>query len=402
MPVAAPISDMPLQNLSFNNTETAFRSKSDADLRRSYMLFKAIGYNWLVNAGPVLVKTSFRLRLPIKGLVRATVFKQFCGGESMNDCDATMRHLYSYGIGSILDYSVEGKEAEQEFDHTMEETIATVLKAKGNRQIPFCVFKVTGLARFDLLAKVNAGQSLSEDERTEFLKVEQRIERICKTAYENNVRIFIDAEESWIQDAIDALAVKMMAKFNTSRAIVFNTIQLYRHDRLAYLKNSFDEARRVGYFYGVKLVRGAYMEKERERAAKMGYQSPIQPDKQASDRDYDQALRFCLDHIDFISLCAGSHNENSSMLLTSIMAQKGLANNDERIYFSQLFGMSDHISYNLSAAGYNVAKYLPYGPVEAVLPYLIRRAQENTSAKGQAGRELTLITNELKRRRLKQ
>jgi len=402
MPVAAPISDMPLQNLSFNNTETAFRSKSDADLRRSYMLFKAIGYNWLVNAGPVLVKTSFRLRLPIKGLVRATVFKQFCGGESMNDCDATMRHLYSYGIGSILDYSVEGKEAEQEFDHTMEETIATVLKAKGNRQIPFCVFKVTGLARFDLLAKVNAGQSLSEDERTEFLKVEQRIERICKTAYENNVRIFIDAEESWIQDAIDALAVKMMAKFNTSRAIVFNTIQLYRHDRLAYLKNSFNEARRVGYFYGVKLVRGAYMEKERERAAKMGYQSPIQPDKQASDRDYDQALRFCLDHIDFISLCAGSHNENSSMLLTSIMAQKGLANNDERIYFSQLFGMSDHISYNLSAAGYNVAKYLPYGPVEAVLPYLIRRAQENTSAKGQAGRELTLITNELKRRRLKQ
>jgi proline dehydrogenase len=402
MPVAAPTSDMPLQNLSFNNTETAFRSKSDSDLRRSYILFKAIGYNWLVNAGPVLVKTAFALSLPIKGLVRATVFKQFCGGESMNDCDATMKHLYRYGIGSILDYSVEGKEAEQEFDHTMEETIATVLKAKGNRQIPFCVFKVTGLARFDLLAKVNAGQSLSEDERTEFLKVEQRIERICKTAYENNVRIFIDAEESWIQDSIDGLAAKMMAKFNGSRAIVFNTIQLYRHDRLAYLKNSFAEARRSGYFYGVKLVRGAYMEKERERAAKMGYQSPIQPDKASSDSDYDEALRFCLEHIDFISLCAGTHNENSSLLLASLMEQKGLANNDERIYFSQLFGMSDHISYNLSAAGYNVAKYLPYGPVEAVLPYLIRRAQENTSAKGQAGRELTLITNELKRRRLKQ
>ena len=401
MPVAAPISDMPLQNLSFNNTETAFRSKSDADLRRSYMLFKAIGYNWLVNAGPALVKTAFALRIPIKGLVRATVFKQFCGGESMNDCDATMKQLFNYGIGSILDYSVEGKEAEQEFDHTMEETIATVLKAKGNRQIPFCVFKVTGLARFDLLANVNAGQPLSENERTEFYKVEQRIERICKTAYENNVRIFIDAEESWIQDAIDGLAAKMMAKFNESRAIVFNTIQLYRYDRLAYLKNSFDEARRSGYFYGVKLVRGAYMEKERDRAVKMGYQSPIQPDKAASDRDYDEALRFCLEHIDFISLCAGSHNENSSLLLVTLMAQKGLANNDERVYFSQLFGMSDHISYNLSAAGYNVAKYLPYGPVEAVLPYLIRRAQENTSAKGQAGRELTLITNELKRRRLK-
>lgn len=401
MPVAAPISDMHLQNLSFNNTETAFRSKSDADLRRSYMLFKAIGNNWLVNAGPALVKTAFALRLPIKGLVRATVFKQFCGGESMNDCDATMKQLFNYGIGSILDYSVEGKEAEQEFDHTMEETIATVIKAKGNRQIPFCVFKVTGLARFDLLSKVNAGHPLSENERTEFYKVEQRIERICKTAYENNIRIFIDAEESWIQDAIDGLAAKMMIKFNESRAIVFNTIQLYRHDRLAYLKNSFDEARRSGYFYGVKLVRGAYMEKERDRAVKMGYQSPIQPDKAVSDRDYDEALRFCLEHIDFISLCAGSHNENSSLLLVNLMANKGLANHDERVYFSQLFGMSDHISYNLSAAGYNVAKYLPYGPVEAVLPYLIRRAQENTSAKGQASRELTLITNELKRRRLK-
>lgn len=366
------------------------------------MLFKAIGYNWLVNAGPALVKTAFTLRLPIKGLVKATVFKQFCGGESMHDCDATMKQLFDYGIGSILDYSVEGKEAEQEFDHTMEETIATVQKAKGNKQIPFCVFKVTGLARIDLLAKVNAGQSLTHDEKAEFSKVEQRIERICKTAFDNQVRIFIDAEESWIQDAIDGLAAQMMQKFNVSRAIVFNTIQLYRHDRLAYLKKSYEHARHQGYYYGVKLVRGAYMEKERERATKMGYTSPIQPDKAASDWDYDEALKFCTEHIDFMSLCAGSHNENSSQLLVQLMAQKGLANNDERVYFSQLFGMSDHISYNLSAAGYNVAKYLPYGPVAAVLPYLIRRAQENTSAKGQAGRELTLIINELRRRRLKQ
>ncbi|MFN5665030.1 MAG: proline dehydrogenase family protein [Bacteroidota bacterium] len=400
--MAVSITQTTSSNISFSNTEVAFRSKSDNDLRRSYLLFKAIGYNWLVNAGPALVKTAFALRLPIRGLVKATVFKQFCGGESMNACDATMRHLFDYGIGSILDYSVEGKEAEQEFDHTMEETIATVLKAKGNKQIPFCVFKVTGLARFDLLVKVNEGLPLSADEKYEFSKVEQRMERICKTAYENNVRIFIDAEESWIQVAIDGLATQMMQKFNGSLAIVFNTIQLYRHDRLAYLKRSYEQARQQGYYYGVKLVRGAYMEKERERAAKMGYQSPIQPDKAASDRDYDEALRFCLNNIAFISLCAGSHNENSSQLLVQLMAQEGLANNDERIYFSQLFGMSDHISYNLSAAGYNVAKYLPYGPVEAVLPYLIRRAQENTSAKGQAGRELTLITSELKRRRLKQ
>lgn len=391
----------PVNQISFNNTEIAFRSKSDNDLRRSYWLFKAIGYNWLVNAGPTLVNIAFSLRLPVKGMIRATVFKQFCGGESMNQCDATMKALYDYGIGSILDYSVEGKEEEAEFDHTMEETIATIQKAKGNKQIPFCVFKVTGMARFDLLAKVNTGVSLTESEQAEFSRVEQRIEKICKTAYENNVRIFIDAEESWIQDTIDGLATRMMEKLNGKRAIVFNTIQLYRHDRLNYLKKSVDEAKRKGYFYGVKLVRGAYMEKERERAAKMGYPSPIQPDKASSDRDYDEALRFCLSHIDMISLCAGSHNENSSSLLVSLMAQKGLANNDERIYFSQLFGMSDHISYNLSASGYNVAKYLPYGPVEAVLPYLIRRAQENTSAKGQAGRELTLITNELQRRKLK-
>ncbi len=391
----------PVNQISFGNTEIAFRSKSDADLRRSYMLFKAIGYNWLVNAGPSLVNIAFTLRLPVKGLIRATVFKQFCGGESMNQCDKTMKHLFDYGIGSILDYSVEGKEEDAEFDHTAEETIATIFKAKGNKQIPFCVFKVTGLARFDLLAKVNAGEALNKDEQEEFNRVKNRIERICKTAFENNVRIFIDAEESWIQDAIDQLAHDMMVKFNKSRAIVFNTIQLYRHDRLNFLKKSFAEAEHHQYYLGLKLVRGAYMEKERERAAKMGYESPIQPDKVSSDRDYDDALRFCMKHLDRISVCAGSHNENSSMLLVKLMAEKGVSNNDERVYFSQLFGMSDHISYNLSAAGYNVAKYLPYGPVEAVLPYLIRRAQENTSAKGQAGRELSLITSELKRRNVK-
>ncbi len=386
-------------NLSFDNTEIAFRSKSNRDLQRSYLLFKAIGYNWLVKMGPPLVEFAFRIKVPIKGLIKNTVFKQFCGGESMNECDATMQHLYEFGIGSILDYSVEGKEAESEFEHTTEETILTVLKAADNKQIPFCVFKVTGLARFDLLAKVNAKEPLISAEQLEFDKVKERVERICRKAYDLKVRIFIDAEESWIQDTIDGLAREMMLKFNKDVATVYNTVQLYRHDRLAFLKHSYEDALKHNYQLGIKLVRGAYMEKEAARAIEKGYTNPIQPDKQSSDNDYNEALRFCVERIDRLNICAGTHNENSSMLLVQLMQQKNIRPNDNRIYFSQLFGMSDHISFNLSSAGYNVAKYLPYGPVHSVMPYLFRRAAENTSVKGQSGRELTLISKEVKRRR---
>ena len=397
MPQAA-MPQMPT-NLSFENTEIAFRSKSKADLQRSYWLFKAIGYNWLVKMGPPLTETAFKFHLPIVGLIKSTVFKQFCGGETMDECDATMNHLHQYGIGSILDYSVEGKEAEEEFEHTTEETLLTILKAQNNPQIPFCVFKVTGLARFDLLAKVNAKEPLSMKEQTEFDKVKDRVERICRKAYDLKVRIFIDAEETWIQDAIDGLAREMMLKFNKERAIVYNTIQLYRHDRLAFLKNSYEDSLKHNYFLGIKLVRGAYMEKEAARASTMGYRNPIQPNKQSSDTDYNEALTFCIDKIDRMAICAGTHNEQSSMLLVALMQQKGLSPSDKRIYFSQLFGMSDHISFNLSSAGYNVAKYLPYGPVKSVMPYLFRRAAENTSVKGQSGRELTLISKEVQRRK---
>ncbi|MFN9582585.1 MAG: proline dehydrogenase family protein [Bacteroidota bacterium] len=390
---------LPVHSLSFDNTEIAFQSKSRGDLRRSYWLFKIIGFNWLVKAGPALVNAAFALRLPIKGIIKATVFRQFCGGESMNDCEATMQHLYAYGIGSILDYSVEGKEAEEEFEHTTEEIILTIHKAAGNAQIPFCVFKTTGLARFDLLAKVNSRQPLSHDEQQEFDRVKKRIERICRMAFDKRVRIFIDAEESWIQDAIDELCRDMMIQFNQTEAIVYNTIQLYRHDRLQFLKNSHQDAIKHSYKLGVKLVRGAYMEKERKRATELGYPSPIQPDKIASDRDYDEALRYCVTHMDCIRICAGTHNESSSMLLANLMHEHHIQPSDQRIYFSQLFGMSDHISYNLSHAGYNVAKYLPYGPVKAVLPYLFRRAAEKTSVKGQAGRELTLLNYEVNRRK---
>ncbi|MCU0441538.1 MAG: proline dehydrogenase family protein [Bacteroidia bacterium] len=397
MPQAAPRQNA--LNLSFDNTEIAFQSKTNNDLKRSYWLFKAIGYNWLVKVGPPLTELAFKLRLPITPIIRATVFKQFCGGESMNDCDATMNALHTYGIGSILDYSVEGKEAEDEFEHTTNETIRTIEKAASQKQIPFCVFKVTGLARFDLLAKVNAKEPLSMEEQSEFDRVKDRVERICKKAFDAKVRIFIDAEETWIQDTIDGLAREMMLKFNHQQAIVYNTIQLYRHDRLAFLKHSYEDALKHGYYLGVKLVRGAYMEKEAARAAERGYPNPIQPSKEACDADYNEALRFCLSKIERVRICAGTHNENSSMLLAELMQQYQIANNDERIYFSQLFGMSDHISYNLSSAGYNVAKYLPYGPIQSVMPYLFRRAAENTSVKGQSGRELTLITKEVQRRK---
>lgn len=388
-------------SIDFSNTEIAFKAKSNADLRNSYMLFKALGYNWLVQVGPAMVNAAFAISLPIKGIIKSTVFKQFCGGESIEDCAKTIESLNKYGIGTILDYSVEGKEAEEDFEHTTKETIETIAKAQNNPKIPFSVFKVTGLARMDLLTKVNDGKNLSSADAAEFARVKERVNRICKAAYDKNVRLFIDAEESWIQNTIDNLVDEMMEMYNKKEVIVYNTLQFYRHDRLEFLKQSYQKALDKNYHLGVKLVRGAYMEKERERAQQLNYTDPIQPNKEASDEDYNEALQFCVKHIDRIAICAGTHNEESCKVLAEMMAESNLSNNDRRIYFSQLFGMSDNLSYNLANAGYNVAKYLPYGPVKAVMPYLFRRAQENTSAKGQAGRELTLILKEMKRRRLK-
>jgi proline dehydrogenase len=384
--------------LDFSNTEIAFQSKNNAELRTSYLLFKAIGINWLVKMGTPLVEIAFALHLPIKPLIKHTVYKQFVGGEDINDCELAIDNLYKFGIGTILDYSVEGKEAEEDFDYTCKETIDTIHKAKNNPKIPFCVFKVTGVARFALLEKLNKNIPLNVDEQIEFEKVIGRIDSICKAAFENNVRLFIDAEETWIQIAIDNLATQMMQKYNKEKAIVFNTLQLYRHDRLAFLKESHQQAISDNYYLGVKLVRGAYMEKERARAKELNYTDPIQPTKEKSDKDYNLALTYCIEHIDRISICAGTHNENSSLYLAQLMSDNQIANNDNRIYFSQLYGMSDNLSYNLANAGYNVAKYLPYGPVKAVMPYLFRRAAENTSVAGQTGRELNLILKERARR----
>ena len=388
-----------MKPLSFENTEIAFKSKSTKQLNKSYWLFKLVSNNTLVKVSPFLLKIAFALRLPIKGLIKQTIFEQFCGGESIDKCDKRIQSLANYNIGTILDYSVEGKSSEDDFNRVTQETIRTILKAKIDDNIPFAVFKTSGLARLELLEKVsNSKVELNEEEKEEFKRVKERINSICATACKNNVRLFIDAEESWIQDAIDDIVVSMMRKYNSERAIVFNTLQMYRWDRFAYLKQSYADAENGNYFLGLKIVRGAYMEKERERAEKMGYPSPIQNDKASCDNDYNLALRFCINHIDKIALCAGTHNEQSSMLLTQLMAENNILKNDQRVYFSQLLGMSEHISFNLSKHEYNVAKYMPYGPVKDVLPYLIRRAEENTSIAGQTGRELGLIIKEKKRR----
>lgn len=363
-----------------------------------YVLFALMNNNFLVAIGTFLIKTALKLLLPIEGLIRSTLFEQFCGGESIAESEGTIQELAAYHIGTILDYSVEGENTEAAFDQTAKEIIKTIKRASQSPFIPFSVFKVTGLASGKVLEKKQKG-TLAKEEQEAYNKIETRIDKICQTAYENKVRIFIDGEESWIQEAIDELAFAMMKKYNKEQAIVYNTYQMYRKDMLANLKTAFQYAATYNFYLGAKLVRGAYMEKERERAEEEGYPDPIQPNKSATDEDYNKALKFCLDNKQRIALCSGSHNEYSNYYLTVLMDKHGLKNNDERVYFAQLYGMSDNISFNLAKAGYNVVKYVPYGPIKAVLPYLFRRAEENTSIAGQSSRELLLIKKELTRRK---
>lgn len=332
----------------------------------------------------------------LKGIIKKTIFTQFCGGETIEESAKAIQHLTESHVGTILDYSVEGEDSEEVFEHTCTEIIHTIQTSKGDSRIPFSVFKTTGIIRFGLLESMSAGLALTEEEERELHRAKSRFVRICTEAAESDVRIFVDAEESWIQKAIDDLTEEMMAKFNTQKAIIYNTIQLYRHDRLNYLREQISS---TTHFLGFKLVRGAYLEKERARAKEMGYKDPIQSTKEASDRDYDAALELCIENINRVSVCAGTHNENSSMYLVKLMEKHNVPASDERVYFSQLLGMSDHISFNLAHAGYNVAKYVPYGPVTAVIPYLSRRATENSSVAGQMGRERGLILAELARRK---
>jgi proline dehydrogenase len=385
---------------TFDDTQVAFAGKSNLALRKAQVLFASFGSAWVVQRGSALTASLLRLGMPgIPLAIKSTVYAQFCGGESIAECEPAVAYLARGGVKAILDYSAEGEKSEAGFDATARETLATIDFAKNHTQIAFGVFKTTGLARFALLEKRTKGEALTAEEEAEWGRVLQRVEQICERGHSRGVRIFLDAEETWIQGAIDALAYEMMAKFNREGAVIFNTYQMYRRDSLANLQAATAKGKAGGYHVGAKLVRGAYLEKERERAAQLGYPDPTQPDKESTDKDYDRAQRFCVENLDRMALCSGTHNDASCLFLVHELARLGIAANDPRVYFSQLFGMSDNISFNLARAGYNVAKYLPYGPVRSVLPYLVRRAQENTAIAGQGSRELRLIERELVRRR---
>lgn len=403
--------------ISFDNTEFAFEHKTTAELKKARFLFSAMAKPWLVQPGIRIIPWAVRVGLPVKTILRNTIFAQFVGGESLEETNIVTGKLNKYNVKAILDYGVEGgHEGEKGFDEAGEVFIKVIDHAATQQNTPFMSIKMTGVARFDLLEKLHAlmnnGEGtlmkrysraigeLPEEERKEWERVQLRLMRIGKEAEMKNIGVMVDAEDSWIQDPVDALTIMMMDTFNKKRCVVYNTIQLYRHDRLQFLKDSHQAAIERDFILGSKLVRGAYMEKERKRAQEMGYPSPIQPDKAATDRDYDAGVRYCLDHIDRIALIVASHNENSNLLTTQIMREKGLPADHHHVHFSQLYGMSDNITFNLAHAGFSVSKYLPFGPIKDVIPYLMRRAQENTSVGGQTSRELSLIRKELTRRKL--
>ncbi len=406
----------PAKILNFDDTANAFAYKSDKELSRAHWLFSTMRHGWLVNLGTRLTPWAIRAGLPIKGLIRRTIFPQFIGGETLEETAPVAARLGEFDVEVILDYGVEGGESHEEaFEHACGEFIRVINYAATQPNIPFMSIKVTGISRLGLLEKLdrsvemNAGtlmnrfeaglEACSEAERQEWHRLEDRLDRICRVASEKGVGVLIDAEETWIQDPVDVITMKMMDRFNKSGCVIYNTLQLYRHDRLAFLRDSIEAAEKRGFILGVKLVRGAYMEKERERAHEKGYPSPIQPDKESTDRDYDDGIRLCLDHLDKVALIVASHNDKSNLLTAGIMDGKGIDHHHPHVHFSQLFGMSDNITFNLARAGFRVSKYLPFGPIADVVPYLMRRAQENSSVAGQTGRELSLIGREVARRK---
>lgn len=384
----------------FSNTKIAFSLKTDADLDRAYFLFKMINNQPLVKIGTAVTNFALKANLPVEKLIRANVFDHFCGGVNEVDCMPVVDKMFAKHVASVLDYSVEGKETDEQFEATCKKTLDIISFCKEKDALPFAVFKPTGLGRFALFEKISNKQPLTAEEEHAWKSVKTRFDNICGFAHEMNVQVLIDAEESWMQNAADELVLDMMKKYNTKRAIVFNTAQMYRWDRLDYLKRVFEEAKNEGFIPGFKLVRGAYMEKENLRAKEKGYTSPICKSKNETDDNFNAGLNFMLENINLCEVFIGSHNEESNLLAIDFMKNKQLANNDFRIWFGQLYGMSDHISFNLAHHNYQVAKYLPFGPVKDVMPYLIRRAEENTSVAGQTSRELMLIKKERERRKL--
>jgi proline dehydrogenase len=386
--------------LDFQDTATAFADKSDKELKEKHRLFSMLNSPTLNSIGTRMATFALSLGLPVRGIIKRTIFEQFCGGETIEECNEVIERLGRSGIGTVLDYAVEGKSTEADFDATKDEIIRTIERAKDDPNIPFSVFKVTGIAPLGTLERLSAKKRLDAKSQAKAERIHNRVEEICEYAHSIGQPVFIDAEDSWIQDAIDRMATEMMERFNQDRAIVYNTFQLYRTDRLQYLRDSRKEAFQKDYILGAKLVRGAYMEKERERAEEKGYPSPIHADKQSTDEDYNAAVEFCLKHIDEIAMLNGTHNEESAMLMAKQMHGLGIRNDHPHAAFAQLYGMGDNISYVLAKHGYNVSKYVPYGPVGDAIPYLIRRAEENSSAAGHMSRQLEMINRELKRRKL--
>ncbi|MGF2412948.1 proline dehydrogenase family protein [Ferruginibacter sp.] len=401
--------------ISFENTQTAFAYKSSEQLKKAHFLFSSMGKPWLVNLGLKVTPYAIKWHLPFtKTVIRSTIFQQFVGGETLEETAKVADKLEEYNVQVILDYGVEGKEGEENFEHARDEFKKVIDYAATQANIPFMSVKVTGFARFALLEKLDTAMNAAEGtlmkrylhavellppaEKEEWHRVRSRMLHVCEEAAAKNIGVLIDAEETWIQDPVDALTILMMDTFNKTKAVVFNTLQLYRHDRLQFLKDSYDAAAERNFILGSKLVRGAYMEKERERAAAMNYPSPIQPDKEACDNDYNAAVKFCIDHINKISVIVASHNESSNLFTTQLLDENSLPHNHPHVHFSQLYGMSDHITFNLAKAGFSVSKYLPFGPIKDVIPYLMRRAEENSSVAGQTGRELALIKKEMDRR----
>jgi len=395
------ISGTNLNNLAamdFKDTKTAFISKTDKELQKARLLFRVMASPAMVTIGKNLISLAFGAHIPVDWAIRPTIYSHFVGGRSLGECHSIVQKLSQYNLKSILDYSVEGKHDDASMTATLDETLRSIANASSDSNIPFAVFKPTAFASSDLLDNSSPAKPLTDQQKKEFEDFRIRVERLCSEAFSRNVPLMIDAEDSWYQHLVDETVENMMHKYNGEKAIIFNTLQMYRHDRLQYLKDIIGKARKGNFRIGIKFVRGAYMEKERERATALGYPSPIQPDKKSTDDAFDQALLVSLDNLDIMDIFCGSHNEESNLLLAHEIDKRGLSRNDPRIWFAQLYGMSDHISFNLANAGYNVAKYVPYGPIKSVMPYLFRRAEENTSIAGQTSRELRLIQTELERR----
>lgn len=387
-------------HVSFDDTQTAFANRSDFELKKMNLLFWTMNKPFLVNTGSPLLQFSFKIRMPfVKPIVKNTLFEHFCGGETIEDSEKTVQQLAQAGIGTILDYSVEGEKSIEGFEKTKKEIIRTIHRAKGDKNMPFCVFKVTGIGHSKILEKVQAKEALNAEEQASWERINQRMNEICEVAYQNKVKIFVDGEETWFQETIDDLTYQMMEKYNKEQVIVYNTYQMYTVDRLEKLKTAYQKGVKNNYYVGAKLVRGAYMEKERKQAEEKGYPDPIQPDKLSTDRDFDLGVEFCVQNRERMALCAGTHNELSCYSLVVLMDKNNIKKDDANFYFAQLYGMSDNMSNNLAAAGYNVAKYVPYGAVKDVMPYLMRRANENTAIAGQTSREYLLIQKEIERRK---